>query len=121
MIDDVNFVLLERVLDEATLRHRVIAHNMANVNTPGFHRREVHFADHLAAAVAAGDADAIRSAQLEVQQANDPPLRPDGNNVSLEREMGDMMKNSVVYNAVTQLISARIAGYRSAITGSSGS
>ena len=121
MMDDVNAVLLQRALDGAALRHRVIAHNMANVNTPGYHRQEVRFTEHLAAALAAGDAEAIRSARFDVERANDPAVRPDGNNVSLEREMGDLMKNSLVYNTVTQLLSAHIAGYRSAITGNTSS
>jgi len=73
--------------------------------------------EHLAAALAAGDADAIRSARIEVQRASDPALQPDGNNVSLEREMGDLMKNSLVHSTVSQLLSTQIAGYRAAITG----
>ena len=37
----------EKMLDVTTLRHRVIANNAANVNTPGFKRSEVSFTDAL--------------------------------------------------------------------------
>ena len=40
--------VLSRVLDTAALRHRVIAQNVANVNTPGYRRLEVTFEDELA-------------------------------------------------------------------------
>lgn len=37
----------EKMLDVATLRHRVIANNISNINTPGFDRSEVSFKDAL--------------------------------------------------------------------------
>lgn len=37
----------EKMLDVTTLRHRVIANNVANVNTPEFKRSEVSFKDAL--------------------------------------------------------------------------
>ena len=33
--------LLSQMLDASSLRHRVIAQNIANVNTPGYKRLEV--------------------------------------------------------------------------------
>jgi len=37
----------EKMLDVTTLRHRVIANNIANLNSPGFKRSEVSFTDAL--------------------------------------------------------------------------
>lgn len=42
------FELLARLVDASSLRHRVIAQNVANVNTPGYHRRDVSFEGALA-------------------------------------------------------------------------
>src|SRR5215471_15793203 len=39
--------LLSRLLDVTSLRHHVIAHNIANVNAPGFHRMDVSFEESL--------------------------------------------------------------------------
>lgn len=37
----------EKMLDVTTIRHRTIANNISNVNTPGFKRSEVSFTDAL--------------------------------------------------------------------------
>ena len=37
--------VLEQALDGLSLRHRVLANNYANVNTPGFKRSDVNFQD----------------------------------------------------------------------------
>ena len=116
-MNDTSLLMLRRMLDTATLRHKVIANNMANVNTPGYQRRVVQFDEQLAKAIAAGDAKGIAASRLEVVKSDDPALRPDGNNVSLERELVDLMRNSLLHNTCTQLIATRLASYRAAITG----
>jgi len=119
MIDDPNLGLLQKMLDAASLRHRVVANNIANVNTPGYQRRVVHFREQLAQAIAGGDTARIAELRPEIQVSSAGPTRPDGNNVTLERELADLMKNALVYKTCTQLLSARIASYRAAITGHS--
>lgn len=119
MTDDLPLVTLQKLLDAAALRHRVIANNLANVNTPGYRRRVVSFDDHLARALTTGDLAALRGWKPAVVASGDPALRADGNNVSLERELADLMKNTLVYNACTRLLTARIEAYRAAITGQS--
>ena len=119
MMEDLSFVALQKLLDAAALRQKVIANNLANVNTPGYCRRVVKFDDHLARALAGGDLEQLRQWRPTVAKSHDPALRPDGNNVSLERELADLMKNTLLYNACTRLLSARIEAYRAAITGQS--
>ncbi len=119
MMEDLSFVALQKLLDAAALRQKVIANNLANVNTPGYCRRVVRFDDHLARALASGDLEQLRQWRPAVAKSDDPALRPDGNNVSLERELADLMKNTLLYNACTRLLSARIEAYRAAITGQS--
>lgn len=92
---------LARVLDHASLRHRAVAHNLANVNTPGYTRREVTFEHEVA----------------RIAEADGGPRRADGNNVSLEREMGDLEKNRLLYTAASQFLAARLAMLRSAVSG----
>ena len=72
-----------------------------------------------AAYAASGDLEQLRQWRPTVAKSDDPALRPDGNNVSLERELADLMKNTLLYNACTRLLSARIEAYRAAITGQS--
>lgn len=119
MIEDASFTMLQKMLDTAVLRHRVIANNIANVNTPGYRRHIVHFKDALAKAVANGDTQRLGALRPEVRESRDGPFRADGNNVSVERELADLMKNALLHRTCTELLSARIAGYRAAIRGRS--
>jgi flagellar basal-body rod protein FlgB len=119
MHDDTNMTVLQKMLDAAALRHRVIAHNLANANTPGYRRREVRFNEQLAAALQARDAERLAAVRPVVAESEEAATRPDGGNVTTERELADLMQNSLLYNACTQLLSSRIAAYRAAISGDS--
>lgn len=106
--------LLSRVLDVSSLRHRVIAQNVANVNTPGYHRLEVSFEDAMAKALAgSGEVATVKPRVIET----DNPARQDGNTVDIDREMGDLTKNGLLYQAATQILASRLASLRSAISG----
>jgi flagellar basal-body rod protein FlgB len=101
----------------ARLRTEVIAHNVANVNTPGHQCLQVQFEDALARALDRGDA--MRAAQLtpQVVEGGGGTLRADGNNVDIDLELGRLQKNSLLAELYTQLMSVRMAQYRSAIQG----
>lgn len=105
--------LLRALLDAATLRHRVIAQNLANLNTPGYHRLEVRFEDELAQRLSLGGA----RPQPQVVEGEGGIERVDGNNVDIDDEMGRLSKNALLYNAYSQLIASKIGQMRSAITG----
>jgi flagellar basal-body rod protein FlgB len=102
--------VLARVLDNTSLRHRVIAQNVANVNTPGYRRLEIAFEDLLSAA---SDASPSKPQVVEVPGTE----RVDGNTVDIDREMGDLTKNALLFQAATQILASRMAAMRSAITG----
>jgi flagellar basal-body rod protein FlgB len=106
--------LLTQVLNASSLRHRVIAQNVANVNTPGYQRREVAFEDALAKSLAQpGGARLPEAKVIEVEG----PERVDGNTVDIDREMGDLTKNSLLYQAAAQLLNSRLASLRAAVAG----
>jgi len=106
--------VLAQMLNAAALRHRVIAQNVANVNTPGYRRREVAFEDDLAKALASSGPTAHVKPQVIVV---DGPERVDGNTVDIDREMGDLGKNALLYQAAAQIVSSRVASLRAAISG----
>jgi flagellar basal-body rod protein FlgB len=107
--------LLHQVLTVASLRQRVIAQNIANVNTPGYRRMEVEFEADLARALSNPQANPA-SVQPKVVIA-DGPERVDGNTVDIDREMGDLSKNALLYEAAAQILASRIASQRAAIAG----
>jgi flagellar basal-body rod protein FlgB len=105
--------LLARLVDAAHLRHAVIAHNLANVNTPNYHRLEVRFESELSEAMAGiGE-----PSQPKIVEAADTPARQDGNNVDLDVELGLMNRNSLLAAAATQILAMQLSQLRSAITG----
>jgi flagellar basal-body rod protein FlgB len=106
--------ILAQTMDVAALRHRVIAQNVANVNTPGYRRREVTFEADLAKALAAPEPIAHVKPQVVVA---DGPERVDGNTVDIDREMNDLGRNALIYQAAAQIISSRVASLRAAIAG----
>lgn len=103
--------LLQQAMNAASLRHRVIANNLANVNTPGYRALEVQFEDELAKHLKDPKAAVPTVAEADL------PERADGNTVDLDRELGAMNKNSLLYQAASQVLATRIAALRSAIAG----
>src|SRR5439155_20002965 len=93
--------LIGKMLDAAALRHRVIAQNVANVNTPGYRRLQVTFEGELERALQRGGGTG--RVQPQVVEAPGGTARADGNNVDIDREMGQLMKNSMLFNAFTQV------------------
>lgn len=108
--------VLAQLMNAAALRHRVLAQNVANVNTPGYTRREVSFEADLAKALATPDANAT-AVKPTVSTDETAPARPDGNNVDIDKEMGAISKNALLYQAAAQIVASRVASLRAAIAG----
>jgi flagellar basal-body rod protein FlgB len=109
--------LISRLLDATTLRHRVIAQNVANVNTPGYRRLEVSFEESLARQIADGGSGRLSELRPEVVQATGGLERQDGNNVDVDAEMGRLQKNTLLFAVYSQVLTAKMAAMRAAITG----
>jgi len=113
--------LLARVLDAASLRHRVIANNVANVNTPNYTRLTVAFEDDLGRALARGEGPAAVRPHVVPADAGHPRSgsadRADGNTVDIDREMAHLTQNGLLFAAASQILATRLGALRSAITG----
>jgi flagellar basal-body rod protein FlgB len=81
---------LGRFLDVDVARYKLIATNLANIDTPGYQTRDLDFHAELqrAAAENAEATGALREASFEpvARRVRGLMERPDGNNVSVERE-----------------------------------
>jgi flagellar basal-body rod protein FlgB len=118
-----NYQMARKLLDATVLRQEAIASNIANAETPGYHRLDIapDFAQQLKARVLAGDF-AANADQLKPQLAEDTTarsLRPDGNTVEIERELLAMNHNTVQHEFLTELISGNLKQLKMAITGRS--
>ncbi|NLM52715.1 MAG: flagellar basal body rod protein FlgB [Firmicutes bacterium] len=125
LVDGTNLIL-QLALDAAAERQRVSAHNLANVNTPNFKRQEVSFEEKLKAALFAQpklqltrthEKHLPRELELsdlqhEVVTDKSTSMRPDDNNVDIDREMVLMAMNQMHFNAVTQVLNNRYSALR---------
>ncbi|HZZ78307.1 MAG TPA: flagellar basal body rod protein FlgB [Gemmataceae bacterium] len=112
-----NMELLSRVLSVASMRHDVIAQNIANVNTPGFHTLQVNFEEALREAMDAGNAGSLHTLSPQITLGAGGVERVDGNNVDIDQEVNRLQKNTLLFKVYTQLMATQIAQYRSAISG----
>lgn len=115
-------------------RQRVIASNIANADTPGYHARELNFKDAMRQATGGEMASTSGSAHprhialsgggaghmsglstLEYTAQSQPNL--DGNSVDLDRERANFVDNSVRYEATLRFINGSGKTILSAIQG----
>lgn len=111
------FDVLAKLVDVSTVRHRVLANNIANVNTPGFKRMDLHFEETLASQLKRDGKIDLQMASAEVRVDKKSPSRVDGNNVDIDNEIGTMQKNLLLHNTYLQIISNRSSQMRQAISG----
>jgi flagellar basal-body rod protein FlgB len=103
---------VEQYLDLVAFRHELISSNLANVDTPGYRTQDVDF-----------EAEVRRAEQrLEdapvsphVRQVRGLIERPDGNNVSLDRETLALAQVQLQYRAGVELLRNEIHTLQSAI------
>jgi len=106
---------LPSLMNAAEMRQRVISQNLANVNTPGYRRLDVEFESELAKAID-GSKPAGRSAVTpKIVEDNSASLRADGNNVDVDREIGQLNKNSMLFQMYSQLLRSQFDAMRRAI------
>ena len=109
--------MLAKNLEAANLRHRVLAQNIANINTPGYQRLEVSFEDALARQIDKAKEAGAKSVIPKVVEGSADASRADGNNVDVDKELGRLTKNTLLMNAWTQILASKLAGMRTAISG----
>jgi len=114
------YVTAQRMLDAAVLRHRAIASNIANLETPNYKRLDVspEFGADLARARATGDAAQIRAVQPAMAvDASATAANRDGNTVKLDQELLALNQNQLLHTLETQLVTGTLLKLRLAITG----
>jgi flagellar basal-body rod protein FlgB len=115
-VTDSQIDVLVKMLDVAVVRQRTIAQNVANVNTPGYHRLDVQFEEALTSELAHGG-QATANSIIPKIVAHLGDERADGNNVDIDQEMARLNKNATFYSTYMQILSHKFALMRSAITG----
>ncbi len=120
--------VLRKSLSGLAERQRLIAGNLANIDTPGYRSRDIPFEQvlyqemqeskglplvatapgHLAASAAFGRPLAAVERQSVFQR--------DGNGVDVDAEMARLSETVIEYNTLAQLLTARLSILRAAVT-----
>jgi flagellar basal-body rod protein FlgB len=108
---------LSRALDLTSTRQGLVSQNVANIDTPGYKARDIDFRQELQRAL--GDDEALQPAPV-AREVPGLVERPDGNNVSLDRESLLMAQNQLAFQVDVQLLRAEFNRLQQAINGGNG-
>ena len=86
------------------LRQKAIANNIANLKTAGYRRIDVKFEELLAKVLDSSGSVELSEIEPLIYQPNQTPVKPNGNDVNLETEVGEMVKNSLRHKAYIRLL-----------------
>ncbi|CDQ40121.1 MULTISPECIES: flagellar basal body rod protein FlgB [Virgibacillus] len=121
---------LENSLNYATAKNRVIAQNLANIDTPNYKAKDVAFKKVLS--------DALDS-PLQARQTNSKHIpfnqestsvyqtvtnsatsyNHNGNSVDVDKEMSELAENQIYYQALTDRINGKFNSLQTALRGGS--
>lgn len=105
--------VLEKACDASWTRNSVIANNIANVDTPGYKRKDVQFEDYLMNEIGYTDSldDEVADADLDnltsttYTEYTELNYRIDGNNVDIDTENAELAKNQIKYYTMLDSVS----------------
>ncbi|PZF66559.1 flagellar biosynthesis protein FlgB [Curtobacterium sp. MCBD17_013] len=110
MLDSVSTSALQSALDGLSLRQKVIANNVANINTPNYHAEKVQFEDALAQSVADGNGSTTPTIARSLE-----PTNTNGNNVDLDEETLSNVDTTLRYQFASQAMNAELTAVRAAM------
>ena len=93
-------------MDLLSARQKLVASNIANADTPGFHTGDIDFQSEFRNA---------SGFSPEVVEVSGLPVKNDGNNVSLDRESRLLAENALRFQVASNLMRSQMQKVRAAI------
>jgi len=125
IVSDANYNLLKEGLKASNTRAKVIANNIANINTKGYKKFSVVFEENLKNDGLSIDlkrtndkhisANNKTNGNISIEQEKGTSMRTDGNNVDLDIEKVNQAANTLKYNALVTRVSGKINEIKSVI------
>lgn len=114
---DRSMKILDKMLDVAAYRQKILASNVANADTPNYKAKDISFQKEMNAALEASKhGKAGGSPQsYEIYETTNTMQNMDGNTVNLDIEMAKVAENALIYNTAVQLKSMKIRILKSII------
>jgi flagellar basal-body rod protein FlgB len=132
ILDSGYMKVARQALTGLSRRHEAIASNIANIDTPGYQRKEVSFEDALKKQVAGEQTQpqmavtdprhiqnsaAGSDLSSSMRARNVVASRNDNNSVDIDEEMTNLVDTQLRYQALSQSIGQRLNTLRTAIRG----
>lgn len=119
---DSGMSILEKVIQAAQVRHRVLSSNVANVDTPKYRAKDVDFRsilDSESSSLKTTNPRHISSSPVGSGQSGGLKVVEnqswgDDNNVELDMEVAKMTENGLLYEAAARLLSKKMLMIKSA-------
>ncbi|MCF0149745.1 MAG: flagellar basal body rod protein FlgB [Clostridium sp.] len=124
--NDVSMQFIKLGLDASALRGKVIANNMANINTDNFKKSYVSFEENLDNAKNEFTLKRTKKVHLNgelndslisVKEDNSTSMRTDGNNVDMDLEKVNQASNTLMYNALITQANSKLNMTKAVISG----
>jgi flagellar basal-body rod protein FlgB len=131
MFESTTIPILQEVVSFTQARHNVLASNIANIETPGYKTRElsvVDFQSRLQEAIEERKHPGVRQSRRdsnyqpaeplgEVAKNSKTIMRHDENNVNIEQQAAEVMKNQLEHNMALSLLVNQFQQLQAAIRG----
>ncbi|GGF11094.1 flagellar basal body rod protein FlgB [Halobacillus andaensis] len=121
------FTTLENSLNFSTKKNAAISDNIANVDTPGYKAKDVAFKEVLEGEINGLQAKRTNERHLPFNSTKDNQITTirnegttynhNGNNVDIDKEMNDLAKNQIQYQALVDRLSGKFNSLESVIKG----
>ena len=99
--------LLEAGIRAENLRQKTIANNIANLETPEYRRVDVKFEELLAKSMDSSGTVDLSDLEPVIYRPKQTPVKSNGNDVNLESEVGQMVKNTLRHTAYIRLLNKK--------------
>ncbi|MBB6144996.1 flagellar basal-body rod protein FlgB [Silvibacterium bohemicum] len=104
--------VLQGYLKVVSDRQQMIASNMANIDTPGYHTKDLNFQAAMKQVMNTEGEPRFEPASQEIVGL---PERPDGNNVNIDRESMLLSQTQLQYSLGVQMVKSSLHTLYSAI------
>ena len=111
ILNKYEFKAVESSLDALWAKQKVIQNNIANYETPGFKSKQLEFKEVLSKEEAKNSEGQVMF-QAEIYENNESSIRPDGNNVSMEKESMELWKTYAQYTYLADRANGQIKNMR---------
>lgn len=119
--------VLGKALDLRMVNQRIIASNMANIDTPGYSAQKLDFEASMQLAITdieqalstISTTDELNAARVDaiygddtletiIGPTGDAPMGLDGNNVNMDTELGELDKNAMMFQLTARMLQSKI-------------